>query len=172
MSSVIKNEKQLYFRNKKHYIVSLITKEHNYYLWKYVYYLRREESASNKFIKYWYRRKKNSLGSKLGILINAGVCDEGLRIWHYGSIIINGYTKIGKNCVLHGQNCIGNNGKDNMSLKAPTIGDNVDIGVGASIIGDVYIADDIKIAAGAVVTKSCYMKGATLIGIPAKVLKK
>lgn len=172
MNFIIEHEKRLYFRNKKQYIISWITKEHNYYLWKYVYYLRKEESACNKIIEYWYRRKKNILGAKLGILINGGVCGKGLHIWHYGSIIINGYAKIGENCILHGQNCIGNNGNDDMDLKAPVIGNNVDIGVGASIIGDVYIADDVKIGAGAVVTKSCYEKGATLIGIPAKVLKK
>ena len=49
-------------------------------------------------------------------------------------------------------------------------GDRVDIGVGAKIIGDITIADDVKIGAGAVVTKSCLKQGATLVGIPAKIL--
>ena len=67
--------------------------------------------------------------------------------------------------VLHGDNCIGNNGKDD---GCPVIGNNVDIGVGAKIIGNVYIADDCKIGAGAIVVKSCKEKGKTLIGCPAK----
>ena len=57
-------------------------------------------------------------------------------------------------------------------MAAPVIGNNVDIGVGAKIIGDITIADDVKIGAGAVVTKSCLEKGATLVGIPAKPVKR
>lgn len=172
MNSVLEYEKKIYFRDKKHFLISWITREHNFYIWKYVYYLRREEAAKNNITKYWYRRKKNRLGSKLGILINGGTCARGLCIWHYGSVIINGYAKLGENVILHGQNCIGNDGKDEGNLKAPVIGNNVDIGIGASIIGDIYIADDVKIGAGAVVTKSCYVRGATLIGIPARIMEK
>ena len=54
-------------------------------------------------------------------------------------------------CQLHGDNCIGNNG---ITLAAPRIGNRVDIGVGAKIIGNIEIADDIVIGAGAVVNKS------------------
>lgn len=43
-------------------------------------------------------------------------------------------------------------------MKAPHIGNNVEIGFGASIIGDVTITDDVKIGAGAVVVKSCLKK--------------
>lgn len=49
-------------------------------------------------------------------------------------------------------------GNDGVSLKAPHIGNNVEIGFGASIIGDVTITDDVKIGAGAVVVKSCLKK--------------
>lgn len=170
MNEIMRYEKKLYFNNLTHYLLCKITREHNYYLWKYVYYLRKEECAKSKLFKYIYRRKKNTLGSKLGILINAGVSKKGLRLWHYGSIIVNGYTKIGENCNLHGQNCIGNRGNSIDPKEAPIIGNNVDIGVGASIIGNIYIADDIKIGAGAVVTKSCNVKGATLVGIPADIV--
>ena len=38
--------------------------------------------------------------------------------------------------------------------------------------GDIVIADDVKIGANAVVTRSCLEKGATLVGIPAKPLRK
>ncbi|MCO4605885.1 Serine acetyltransferase [Streptococcus infantarius subsp. infantarius] len=66
-------------------------------------------------------------------------------------------------------NCIGNSGSEK---QAPIIGNNVDIGVGAKIIGDVKIADNITIGANAVVTKSCTIEGATLVGVPAKVMVK
>ena len=151
------------------FLTSMITHEDNYLIWKYVKYLRKEEAAPNKAVAYFWRRKKNDLGAKLGLTIYVNSCGKGLRIWHHGALVINGDAKVGENCTFHGQCCIGNNGE---SQGAPVIGNNVEIGVGAMIIGDIYIADDVKIGAGAVVTKSCHEKGATLVGVPAKVLKK
>ena len=169
MNPVIAYEKKLYFPTRKAYLISRITHEDTYLIWKYLYFLRREEAASSKLTQYYWRRRKNDLGAKLGIIIYAGCCGKGLRIWHYGSTIISGDTRIGENCTFHGQACIGNDGS---SVAAPVIGNNVDIGVGAKIIGDITIADDVTIGAGAVVTRSCLEKGATLVGIPAKPLKR
>ena len=169
MNSVIDYEKKLYFPTRKAYLISCITHEDTYLIWKYQYFLRREEAASNKLTQYYWRRRKNDLGAKLGIIIYAGCCDKGLRIWHYGSTIISGDAKLGENCTFHGQACIGNDGSN---TAAPVIGSNVDIGVGAKIIGDIIIADHVKIGAGAVVTKSCLEPGATLVGIPARVVGK
>lgn len=169
MNPVQKYEWNLYFRDWKHYLISRITHEDNYLIWKYVTYLRREEAAGNKLACFFWRRKKNDLGSRLGIVAYAGTCGKGLQIWHYGSVIISGDARVGENCIFHGQACIGNDGKND---KAPVIGNNVDIGVGARIIGDITIADDVRIGANAVVTKSCLEKGATLVGCPARVLKK
>lgn len=169
MNPVIAYEKQLYFPTKKDYLKSWITHEDNYLIWKYLYFLRREESAANKLTEYYWRRRKNDLGAKLGIVIYAGCCGKGLRIWHYGSTIISGDARIGENCTFHGQACIGNDGS---STAAPVIGNNVDIGVGAKIIGSITIADDVKIGAGAVVTRNCPEKGSTLVGIPAKILPR
>ena len=107
----------------------------------------------------------NKLGLTLGIEIYVNSVAQGLTIYHCGDIVINANAKVGKNCKLHGRNCIGNNGKN---LKAPVIGDNVTIGVGAIIIGDIYIANNINIGAGAVVTKSFFEEGITIAGIPAK----
>lgn len=169
MNPVLKYERSLYFRDWKHYLISRITHEDNYLIWKYVTYLRREEAAGNKLLQLYWRRKKNDLGSGLGIVAYAGTCGKGLQIWHYGSVIISGDAKVGENCTFHGQACIGNNGK---SEKAPVIGNNVDIGVGARILGDIVIADNVRIGANAVVTKSCYEKGVTLVGCPARILRK
>lgn len=167
MNPVIAYEKSIYFNSKIHFLTSWITHEDNYLIWRYLYFLRREESAANKLTEYYWRRRKNDLGAKLGIIIYAGCCGKGLRIWHYGSTIISGDAKIGEDCTFHGQACIGNDGS---STAAPVIGNNVDIGVGAKIIGDITIADNIKIGAGAVVTKSCLEQGRTLVGVPAKML--
>ena len=169
MNPVIAYEKQLYFPTKAAYWKSRITHEDNYLIWKYLYFLRREEAASNTLTRYYWRRRKNDLGARLGILIYAGTCGKGLRIWHYGSTIISGDAKLGENCTFHGQACIGNDGS---TAAAPLIGNHVDIGIGAKLLGGITIADDVKIGAGAVVTRSCLEQGATLVGIPASVLKK
>ena len=169
MNPVLNYEWHLYFRDWKHYLISRITHEDNYLIWKYVKYLRREEMAPNKPAAFFWRRKKNNLGSRLGIVAYAGCCGKGLRIWHYGSVIISGEAKLGENCTFHGQACIGNDGK---SEKAPVIGNNVDIGVGARVLGDITIADNVRIGANAVVTKSCLEEGAVLVGCPARVLRK
>jgi len=167
MNPVIAYEKSIYFNSRVHYLTSMITHEDNYLIWRYLCFLRREEAASSKLTAYYWRRRKNDLGARLGIIIYAGCCGKGLRIWHYGSTIISGDARIGENCVFHGQACIGNDGS---GTAAPVIGNNVDIGVGAKIIGDITIADGVRIGAGAVVTRSCHTPGATLVGVPAKIL--
>lgn len=118
------------------------------------------------FMNLYYARKSNKLGFRLGIEMNQGVFDEGLMIFHIIGIVVNGDAKVGKNCILHAANVIGNMGND---LKAPVIGDNVRFGAGAKVLGDVYIVDDIQIGVGAVVLQSCYEKGALMVGVPAKV---
>ena len=70
---------------------------------------------------------------------------------------------------MHGNNCIGNAGPHD--LRCPIIGDNVMVGVGAKIIGNVNIADGIKIAAGAVVVHSFDEPNITNAGVPAKKVK-
>lgn len=146
--------------------------DHWIYINKYLKYLRKEEQYYQKtglipkILAVFYARKKNKLGLKLGYMICPNTLGENVTIWHHGSIIINGDATLGNGCILHGNNCIGNNGK---TKDAPIIGNNVDIGFGASIIGGVRIADNTKIAAGAVVIKSCEKQGLTLAGVPAAI---
>ena len=165
MNAVLAYEKKLYFTGKKDYLTAMVTHEDNYLIWKYMTFLRREEAARSKFTAYFWRRRKNNLGSRLGLQIYAGTCARGLRIWHYGSVIISGDAVVGENCTIHGQACIGSDGA---SDEAPVLGKNVDIGVGAKIIGGVTLADNIRVGAGAVVVKSCEIPGATLVGVPAR----
>ena len=111
------------------------------------------------------RIRKNRLGTRLGIEIGEVSCGEGLLIYHSGSIVINGASTIGKNCRLHGGNCIGNSGNDKA---CPVIGDNAELGYNAVVIGKVKLGDNIKIGANAVVVKDHIDNGVTLIGIPAR----
>ncbi len=144
---------------------------------KFTEFLRKEEYYANTnhnksklkiLLRLYYQRRKNTYGNRLGILMGANCFGKGLTIYHHGTIIVNPNARIGENCKLHGNNCIGNDGQ---SEGVPEIGDNVDIGFGASIIGDIKIANNIKIGAGAVVTKSFLEENITLVGIPARKLK-
>lgn len=102
---------------------------------------------------------------KLGFSIPPGVFAEGLSIAHRGTIVINGNARVGKNCRI--QECV-NIGATNGSSDAPIIGNNVFIGTGAKIIGDITIADDVAIGANAVVVKSITEPGTTWAGVPAR----
>ena len=163
-------------KGSKARLVSSLAKYPMQSLKNYLYYLRMQEYYINTahgsklkgLLGLFYERRKNSLGAKLGIEIGPNCFGKGLSIWHYGCIIVNADARIGENCILHGGNCIGNNGKDS---KAPRIGNKVDIGFGAVVIGDIEIADDVTIGANAVVNKSILQSGSVVVGIPGKVIK-
>ena len=117
-----------------------------------------------------YARKMNHLGIRLGIYIPINVFDTGLKIDHYGSIIVNGLCRIGKNCRLHGNNCIGNKGMGRID-EYPRIGDNFDMGIGSIVIGNIKLGDNVKTGANAVVTHSFEEDNCVLVGIPASRIK-
>lgn len=170
LNDVLKYEKKLYFSSSfaRNFRDTLV-KEHNSLIWKYQKYLRKEEYFHNKkniFLSMLFRRKKNKLGAKLGFMIPVNVFGKGLHIWHFGSVIVNSGAEIGDNCVLHGDNCIGNNGQNQF---APKIGSNCDIGVGAKIIGKIEIGDNVKIGANAVVVSNFKDGNCTVVGVPAKI---
>lgn len=92
----------------------------------------------------------------------------GLTLYHYGSIVVNPECRIERNyCIMNNVN-IGANGG---SVKAPRIGNNVYIGPGAVIFGDIEIADGCFIGANAVVNKSFTEPNSVIAGVPARVIK-
>lgn len=120
---------------------------------KYLYYLRKEEFYTNGggILRYLYAYKKRKLGIKLGYSIPANVFGPGLSLPHYGTIVVSKNAKVGENCRLHVSTNIGASaGKP----EAPIIGDNVYIGPGAILFGNIAIADNVTIAANATVTLS------------------
>lgn len=112
-------------------------------------------------------RKKNRLGLQVGIEIPINHVEAGVRIAH-PNVILNGY--VGEGCVFHGNNVLGNK-RTGDSTAIPKLGKNVDVGVGAMIIGKVEIADNCVIGAGAVVTKSFLKSGTVIAGVPAKEIR-
>lgn len=116
----------------------------------------------------FHKLRLHRMGIKLGFSIPENVFGPGLSIAHYGSIIVNPNTRIGHHCRIH----VGVNiGVNKNATDAPVIGNNVYIGPGAKIFGEIHIGDNTKIGANAVVNKS-FEGNCTLVGVPAKEVKE
>jgi|TARA_B110000259_G_scaffold75910_1_gene89130 serine O-acetyltransferase len=136
----------------------------------YEYYkFKRNKSLFNKLIVQFLRLFYRRLSIKLGFTISPGVFGPGLCIPHYGSIVVNANSKIGSNCLIHNNVVIGTNGG---SSKAPIIGDNVFIGPGAKIFGEIFIASGTYIGANSVLNKSITKEHSVVVGIPGKYIKE
>lgn len=92
----------------------------------------------------------------------------GLRIWHFGNIFIHSKVVIGANCTLRQGVTIGNRHEGG---DVPTIGNNVEFGAYAQVLGGVRVGDNCKIGAMSLVL-SDVPDGATVVGIPARVVDK
>ena len=155
----------------KEKLLNWLIRPERYYIDRYIKFLRKEEHYTfdkPSVLRMYWRARKNRLGARLGFVISAGCFGEGLMIWHYGSVIVNPQARIGKNCQIHGNCCIGNARPE--SQDSPVIGDNVDIGQNAQLLGGIRIADNVKIGAGAVVVKDVLTPGVTVVGVPGRVL--
>jgi serine O-acetyltransferase len=90
----------------------------------------------------------------------------GLVIDHSGGIVVSGYATIGRNCRLRNGVVIGLATIDRPL--APTIGDDVDIGTGAKILGDIRVGSRVLIGANAVVIRDV-PDDCIAVGVPAVV---
>lgn len=104
-------------------------------------------------------------GITIGVAANIG---QRLTIEHSGAIVIHGCSEIGDDCVIRQGVTIGNRRMD-APFDAPKIGNRVNIGAGAKILGGVTIGDDVSIGANAVVIKDI-PAGAIAVGVPAKII--
>jgi len=68
---------------------------------------------------------------------------------HFGGIVISGFARFGDNCRIRNGVVVGLRRID--APRAPVIGDNVDIGAGAKILGPITIGNNVAIGANAVV---------------------
>ncbi|NMG46094.1 serine acetyltransferase [Aromatoleum toluvorans] len=90
----------------------------------------------------------------------------GLRIWHFGGVFVHPGAVIGRNCTLRQGVTIGNRHEGG---PAPVIGDDVEFGAYAQVLGGVRIGRGCRIGALAVVL--CDVPdGATAVGAPARIV--
>ena len=161
LKKMISEEMGVYGLNRKNIREKCFRHNKNYMLFKaveslriYEYRCTRRDNCKNVLLKKLYAllvkladRKKNICCEKVDIELSPFMIGKNIRICHDNVVV---FGEIGENCVFHGNN--------------------VDIGFGAMIIGDVKIADNCVIGAGAVVTKSCEKEGSVLVGVPAKII--
>lgn len=130
---------------------------------------------------YEYHKNKNNIirrcfysvllsirGQRLGFSISGNCFGPGLRINHFGSLVVNSNARIGEWCDIHQGVNIGENGcfqDDKFISQVPRLGNYFFIGPGAKIFGDRLIGDNVQIGANAVVNKDVH-DGCFVYGIP------
>ncbi len=85
---------------------------------------------------------------------------------HFGGIVISGYAKFGNNCRIRNGVVVGL--KNVNEPKAPEIGDDVDIGAGAKLLGPIKIGNRVVIGANAVVIHDI-PDDSIAVGVPATI---
>lgn len=85
---------------------------------------------------------------------------------HSGGIVISGYARFGDNCRIRNGVVVGLSRVDEPC--APVIGNNVDIGAGAKLLGAITIGDNVLIGANAVVVRDV-PADSIAVGVPAVV---
>jgi len=104
-----------------------------------------------------------------GIEIHPGAkIGEGLFIDHGMGVVIGETSEIGDNVTLYQGVTLGGTSHQR-TKRHPTLGNNVVVGVGAQVIGNITIGDNTKVGAGSVVVTSV-PADATVVGVPGRVV--
>ncbi len=105
-----------------------------------------------------------------GVEIHPGAkIGEGLFIDHGMGVVIGETSEIGDNVTLYQGVTLGGTSHQR-TKRHPTLGDNVVVGVGAQVIGNITIGDNTKVGAGSVVVTSV-PANATVVGVPGRVIE-
>ncbi len=90
---------------------------------------------------------------------------------HGTGVVIGATAEIGDDCVLFHNVTLGGTGK-HKGKRHPTLRNNVFIGTGATLLGPVTVGDNAKVGAGAFVNMRDVPAGATVVGMPARIVKQ
>lgn len=106
-----------------------------------------------------------------GIEIHPGAkIGKRLFIDHGSGVVIGETTVIGDDCTIYQGATLGGTGKEHCK-RHPTLGNNVMVGAGARILGNITIGANAKIGANAVVLNDVEA-GKTVVGIKGRTLEK
>ncbi len=104
-----------------------------------------------------------------GIEIHPGATiGEGVFIDHGTGVVIGETAIIGDYCLIYQGVTLGGTGKEK-GKRHPTLGENVVVGAGAKVLGNIMIGNDVRIGAGSVVLKDV-PSDCTVVGIPGRIV--
>lgn len=95
---------------------------------------------------------------------------KGFFIDHGMGVVIGETSVIGDNVTVFQGVTLGGTGKER-GKRHPTVGNNVVIGAGAKVLGNITIEDNVNIGANAVVIRDV-PASSTVVGIPGRIAKK
>ena len=84
---------------------------------------------------------------------------------HVGPVLMNGNVDVGEDCVFHINTALVAGGPND---NVPTLGNGVVLGIGAVVVGGVYIADYVAVGANAVVREDVRESNIAVAGVPAR----
>ena len=93
----------------------------------------------------------------------------GILIDHGMGVVIGETAELGDRITIYHGTTLGGTGKEK-GKRHPTVGDNVVIGAGSKVLGNIKLGSNSKIGANSVVLDDV-PEGATVVGIPGKVVK-
>lgn len=106
-----------------------------------------------------------------GIEIHPGAkIGPGFFIDHGMGVVIGETTEIGANVTLYQGVTLGGTGRER-GKRHPTLGDNIVVGAGAKVLGNIRIGNNVKIGAGSVVVHAV-PDNCTVVGVPAEIVRK
>lgn len=106
-----------------------------------------------------------------GIEIHPGAkIGKGFFIDHGMGVVIGETSVIGENGTLFQGVSLGGTGKER-GKRHPTLGNNVVVGTGAKVLGNIEIGDNVHIGANAVVLKTV-PSNSTVVGVPGRIAKR
>ena len=139
-------------------------------IWVYRYgrrIARMKDGVGKTVATKWYWLMHRIVETVTGIGLPQGcTIGPGLRIWHFGGIFVHPNAVIGKHCTLRHGVTIGNRGE---SDEAPVIGDFVELGAYAQVLGGIHVGDGCRVGALTVIVKSL-PSGWSAVGTAARLI--
>lgn len=104
-----------------------------------------------------------------GIEIHPGaVIGQGVFIDHGMGVVIGETAIIGNYALIYQGVTLGGTGKES-GKRHPTLGENVVVGAGAKVLGNIAIGDNVRIGAGSVVLRDV-PSSCTVVGVPGRII--